>query len=918
MTLSIVLTLNMISPISTTVQPIAVQAAEDATCNIAVDINGYENRANLKSPVFYDWTVSREVESASTTFDGVTFKVSSGSSSGTITGKQNKTLITQAGSPYLTCDGLIYSEETSQGVLKLEISGLPAGTHTLTTWHSYFEQNADISFSDITVNINGKDLTTVKPPATVSSDNDAAISYVEFEAEEGKTVTVLIKSGSNGTYSSPVLNAFEIDGAHPTKSIKNSVPADCEEHFEPETDFSWTAGEGAVSHNLYLGTDYDAVLSANTTSKEFMGNLEETTYHPTDLSHKYRYYWRVDEVDKDQEVTKGKVMWFDVVHLAFPSAEGYGKYAKAGRGGRVLEVTSLEDTTEEGTLRWALEVEKGPRIVVFRVGGVIELKDTLCIPSDGGNIYVAGQTAPGDGITLINHDFGALGAKDVVIRNVRVRVGDSNGHSTGGMGLGSCDYSIIDHCSISWATDEGFSSRSAANITFQYNIIAESLHDSVHYNADNRDETETHAFAASISGDRGSFHHNLLTNCTGRNWSLAGAMLSDNKTYGGNCDITNNVVYNYRDRTTDGGVRRLNFVNNYYKMGPSSRDMQIVSIDGDQLGTGDCQMMYVSGNKLVNKSGKVLLAANEDAWDEGYAKAGKWGTEKKCRSDVPFFPSYITTETADQAYETVLASAGAIIPKRDYIDSRYIEEVTNTTYTYKGSKQGLLGIIDSQDDAGGYPKSANFKGGVAPADSDHDGMPDEWEDKYYLDKNNAADGNEYTLSAEGYTNIEMYLNQLMGDPLVWAEVKPTPTPKPTATPTSAPTPTPKPTATPTPKPTDTVAPTETPTPKPTETAAPTETPTPKPTETVAPTETPTPQLYLMGDVNLDDKVTATDALAVLKHVVKLEMLEETATILADMDANDELEATDALEILKVVVKLAPETTIEFPKNYNFL
>ena len=145
-----------------------------------------------------------------------------------------------------------------------------------------------------------------------------------------------------------------------------------------------------------------------------------------------------------------------------------------------------------------------------------------------------------------------MGASDVIIRDVRVKVSDSNQKSTGSMGLASCNQSIIDHCSISWATDKGFNSRSAQNITFPWNIIGESFHDSVHYDAGDLNNSETLAFMASIIRYTRSFHHNLLINNAGRNWSLAGAMEQDTVTYGGQLDIRNNVVYNWRDRTTNG------------------------------------------------------------------------------------------------------------------------------------------------------------------------------------------------------------------------------------------------------------------------------------------------------------------------------------------------------------------------------
>ena len=962
--ITLAMTTAFLQPAFVEKQVESVLAAETKEVSFGVDINGSENRGNLRSPVFHDWVVQREVESVENTFEGITFKLSN-ASGGKISGTQNKTLIVNEGLPYLTCDGVILASQETQGTIKLEISGLSAGTHTIATWHSYYGVDT-ASAATITVNIDGVDKTTVKPTVKVGSDDDAGIAYTSFKAEEGKTVTILFKSGSDGSYSSPVLNAFELDRAHPSKSIKNPYPEAKEEHFEQESPLSWTAGKGAVSHNVYFGTDEAAVRTANTRSEEFKGNQKTTTYDPGELSHKCRYYWRVDEVDASGNVTKGEVMWFDVVHLAFPSAEGYGKYAKAGRGGYIVEVTTLEDTGEKGSLRWALETAKGARIVVFRVGGIIELKSKIIIPEDGGNVYVAGQTAPGDGITLTKYSLGMLGASDVVIRNMRVRVGDANGSACDGMGMGSSNHCIIDHCSIAWATDEGFSSRGAQNITFQRNIIAESLHDSVHYagsadgSVDGRDPnaTSTHAFAATISGDIGSFHHNLLINCTDRNWSLGGGLAPDG-TYAGRVDISNNVVYNWWKRTNDGGMKRVQIVNNYYKMGAQSRDMVILSLD-DRITDKDFLCGYVSGNIMERRDGTYSLKPTDNAWDVGKAVAkapdSNGRNTAEMRSDYPFFENRIVLQTAEEAYHDVLSNVGANYPKSDYLDARYINETKTGTYTYKGSKQGLLGIIDSQEDVGGYPNETNFKGGEAPADSDHDGMPDEWEVKYGLDKNNPADGNEYTLSGEGYTNVEMYLNQLMGDYLVWAGETPTPTPTQTPMPTPTPAPTPSPTVKPTPVPTKaptavptetptavptetptavptkaptavptkaptpvptkapTAVPTETPTPVPTETstAMPTETPTPVPTETptAAPTETPTPKLYLMGDVNLDDKVTATDALEVLKHVVKLQLLEGNALVLADMNENNGVEAVDALEILKVVVKLSPEKKIE--------
>ncbi|MBQ8297980.1 MAG: RICIN domain-containing protein [Ruminococcus sp.] len=750
----------------TDIAVIAEAASEVTDTRFVVDINANDGRKASYTKTAENWIVPGDT-TASTTINALTFTLSSGGSVGTgIRSVNYKVLQKSDGTtPTMTMDGVTIQDGDSGGVIKLEISGLSAGTHSLKTWHSCVD---NASASTLSVSINGKTTASgVSCPTRVTNPDDAGMSYSTFNVSAGQTVTVLISPEGNGSLNNAWLNGFEIDGADPFNGISRISPADGENHLDIEDGLSWTAGNGAKSHDIYIGTDFASVYSADKSSLEYKGSQTGTNFALDDsYSSIETYYWRVDEVS-DSGVTRGAVYTFKVNRLAFPTAEGYGRYARGGRGGRIVEVTNLNDSGE-GSLRQALEVEKGPRIVVFKVGGVIELQSRLCIPEDGGDVYVAGQTAPGDGITLINYDFGAMGSSDVVIRNIRVRVGDMNGKSTGGMGLASCNQSIIDHCSISWATDEGFSSRNAQNISFQWNIIGESLNESVHYNADNRDETEPHSFAASISGYTGSFHHNLLIDCTGRNWSLAGGLENDAKTYGGQVDIRNNVVYNWRDRTTDGGVRRLNFVNNYYKAGEvSNTNMHIVSTDGNESGTSDVQKMYVSGNMMVAKDGSVLLKSTDNAWDKGKAvSAEKNCTTADVRSDTPFFESYVETESAEDAYNSVVAGAGANAQGWDYIDSRYIWEVTNTSYKYTGSKAGLKGIIDSQNDAGGYPNESNFEHSTAaPTDTDHDGMPDEWETEHGLNPNDASDGPVVSLSADDYTNVEMYLNELAGDPV---------------------------------------------------------------------------------------------------------------------------------------------------------
>lgn len=755
--ISSALCVSMFTFISGNANRDSVEASSASDKRIRVDINANDGRKDAYTDLFENWIISSGAQ-ITETFKGVTFTLSNGGTTGgNIKGGTYKRLIkSDFSTPTLTMDGAIIEDATNQGIIKLEITGLSAGRHTLKTWHSFFD---NVSGSTMSVEINGiVKATGIKSVKRISKDADAGMSYSEFEAEAGKTVTVFIRPEGNGSYDNAVLNAFEIDGANPFTTISEAYPKDGEEHFAQDV-LSWKPGDGATSHDVYLGTDFDAVNMATPDSVEFKGNQTKTSYTVSGLSHMETYYWRIDERNSSG-VTKGDVMTFQIAHLAFPSAEGYGRFAKGGRGGRVIEVTNLNDSGP-GSLRQAVEVEKGARVVVFRVGGVIELKSKLSIPADGGNLYIAGQTAPGDGITLTHYAFGIYYSKDVIIRHVRLRVGDECGVSMDGMGMAGADNSIIDHCSIAWTTDEGTSSRGAHNITFQHNIIAEALNNSVHYDSGNRDKTERHSFAGSISGNIGSFHHNLLVNCTGRNWSLAGGLEQDGVTYGGQLDVRNNVVYNFRNRTTDGGVRRINFVNNYYKQGAVSKNMNIFSIDGDELNTGDMQMAYLSGNKFVTKTGKVILDSNQDSWKKA---KGKFSPVSKVKSNKPFFESYVATQTADEAYASVLADVGANVPKQDYLDTRYINETRNGTYTYTGSIDKLKGIIDSQRDVGGYPK---LQGGTAPNDSDHDGMPDQWESEHGLNPHDAEDRNRFHLSAEGYTNLEMYLNELAGDNLIW-------------------------------------------------------------------------------------------------------------------------------------------------------
>jgi hypothetical protein len=437
--------------------------------------------------------------------------------------------------------------------------------------------------------------------------------------------------------------------------------------------------------------------------------------------------------------------------FAFPTAEGYGRSAQGGRGGRVIHVTNLNDSGL-GSLRAAVEAE-GPRTVVFDVGGLITLESKLVIRKNNGDLTIAGQTAPGKGICLRKYNFGMLGATNVILRYLRVRPGNLSGETLDGMGMASSDRCIIDHCSISWTLDEAFSSRGAKNITLQRTLISEALNDAGHKKYPPGTQ---HGYAASISGDIGSFHHNLLAHCAGRNWSLAGGLSKPKNEYAGRLDLRNNVVFNWSKRATDGGAHEVNFVNNYYQPGPATKFFY--ALNAQYGGFPGSQRYYFAGNVMP---GHFDLSNQEKGRTASTERGGKIPTDYSPWSTTPFFDSHVTTHSAHESYSNVLANVGCNFPALDEHDTRVIAEVRSGTAKFKGSKTGLPGLPDSQDDVGGWENYPEIKR-PADWDTDRDGMPDTWEKQCGLNPADASDGNK-DLTGDGYTNLEKYLNSLVGE-----------------------------------------------------------------------------------------------------------------------------------------------------------
>ena len=645
----------------------------------------------------------------------------------------------------LVSDGVVLKGDLEAGpTLELRISGLTPGKHSIVSYHNWL---GDSEANTLSLEVNGESLDQTKPSQRVLHDDDCASMWAEFEAKAGQAVIIRWKADA-GAQTAIVLNGFAIDVADPNYQARKPFPFDGDEHAEELPNLQWTSPAGTALHRVYFGDDYDRVSQATHESPELLGTCAESEWKLRQatlvgLDPYKQYYWRVDSIPRDQAepVAAGKVWRFKVRRLAFPGAEGYGRFARGGMGGRLIEVTNLNDDGP-GSLREAIDAE-GPRIVVFRVGGTITLKSKLVIRNP--YITIAGQTAPGGGICVRGYTFGCFGTHDVVIRYVRIRVGDEAHVTMDGTGFASTDHAIMDHCSVSWSIDEGVSSRGAGNITFQRCIVAEALNIADHKKYQ---PGKGHSFAASISGDTGSFHHNLFAHCAGRNWSLAGG-LNKGGGFAGRLDIRNNVVYNWEHRTTDGGVKALNMVNNFYIPGPATRVFHLLKPDA---GTeSDPQQYYVSGNHMDGKD------YDADNWNE---KSVVVAPEllSRIRLEKPFCDSYVTEHTASDAYTNVMADVGANFPALDSLDARILEDVRQRRAVTRGSRSGIPGIIDSQTDSGGWPE---LESGSAYEDQDHDGIADSWELAKGLNPIDPQDAQK--IGEQGYSYLEYYLNSVIAN-----------------------------------------------------------------------------------------------------------------------------------------------------------
>ena len=469
---------------------------------------------------------------------------------------------------------------------------------------------------------------------------------------------------------------------------------------------------------------------------------------------------------------------------AFPGAEGGGMYTAGGRGGKVLVVTNLNDDGP-GSFRWACE-QGGARIIVFNVSGIINLKTPVILRAP--YVTIAGQTAPGDGVCIAGESF-QVDTHDVIVRHMRFRRGNTHvwnrEDSFGGNPIGNI---MIDHCSCEWGLDENISfyrhmfdmgdgkpkrKVPTVNVTIQNTISAKAL------------DTYNHAFGSTIGGENSTFMRNLWADNTGRNPSIG---------WGGVFNFVNNIIYNWVHRTADGGEfsTMSNFINNYYKPGPLTPKQSNVGWRIVKAESRSNKLFPYKQFGRVYATGNIMEGYPEitkDNWAGGIQTADKDGDLGEdelalMRSNEPFEMPYMTIIPSEQTFDRVLDNVGAMLPTRDIVDQRIVEEVrTGKAYYVKklpkenpygdtwGMKEASMkedgsfkyrrlsndsykeGIITDIAQMGGYPE---YKG-TPYIDTDGDGMPDEWEIANGLNPNDPSDANG-DCNGDGYTNIEKFIN----------------------------------------------------------------------------------------------------------------------------------------------------------------
>jgi pectate lyase len=552
--------------------------------------------------------------------------------------------------------------------------------------------------------------------------------------------------------------------------------------------FQWDAVENASSYDWELQLDGTKVKSGTvrTRNVSISGLTKATSYRfgvkAVNITGTSSAAWLDAQTDgtedpvtpptpSDQYYDDFKIpAWEDndPKALAFPGAEGGGMFVTGGRGGKVIHVTNLNDSGS-GSLRAAIN-EKGARTIVFDVAGIIELQSALKVQN--GDVTIAGQTAPGDGICLKNYNF-RIHASNVIVRYIRCRMGDEKKTADDAMNLYTGDNNlqdvIIDHCSLSWSTDECGTFYGMTNFSLQWCVLSESLRNSIH-------DKGKHGYGGIWGGSNATYHHNLLAHHDSRNPRLDHDYVSTLK---GPVSLVNNVIYNWGDNSTYGGesandnndYKKYNVVNNYYKPGPATAAGKVRFIDPWTKACDNCTKTTGSSTIVPGHfymAGNVMHGDEDKTGDNWKGTTASESVIATLRAASAFTwtasPSMISLQSAEGAYNQVLSYAGASL-KRDAVDTRVAKETKEGSYTYNGSNGSTNGFIDTQSDVGGWPAYTATEAEKARVkDTDGDGMPDWFEEQFGLDKASADDGGLQTLDKHGrYTNLEMYLHYLVKD-----------------------------------------------------------------------------------------------------------------------------------------------------------
>lgn len=496
--------------------------------------------------------------------------------------------------------------------------------------------------------------------------------------------------------------------------------------------------------------------------------------------------------------------------LAFPGADGYGRFATGGRGGEVCYVTRTDDCSDndlvEGTLRWALRHDNGgrPRTILFAVPGTIYLTSKLKMQYP--DVSILGQTAPGGGVTISGYPV-YICKNNVIIRHIRFRAGDIPSESLTGLDVENCDNVIIDHCSITWSMEECLTAYDTDYTTIQWCIIGEALYNS-------KNSKGARAYAMQWGGEHSTMHHTLVTNSMSRSPRFNGvrkvsATKGDHDQFV-DSEFANNVMFNWGSNNggsyggeyvTDAkGYNRVYMINNYWRPGPNATNSRYFTNPSTPYGD-----WYLSGNKyeLSSKhapkstvwSDAELAKVNADNYygtvnanaSRGINITGA-NAEKYLLKELPYALSGMTYETADAAFQSVTTKAGASLPRYDEVDKRLLEEAAGTADPRFKGGTNALGIIDSPSDVKLSYADTYVVNGVIynnmprmfvegqdkyMRDSDGDGMPDGYEDEAGLDKNNPADG--AATAANGYTNLENYMNGVADGTIIKTKYETSPT-----------------------------------------------------------------------------------------------------------------------------------------------